>query len=99
MLSSRLRDADRKRIEFGAYDTLGRLATRLLELVERFGEPTERGVRIALPLTQDELAGWIGSSREAVARALQALRARGYVETRRRTIVVLDLDALRRRAA
>ena len=37
----RLRDADRKRIEFGAYDTIGRVAARLVELAERFGEPTD----------------------------------------------------------
>ena len=38
-----LRDADRKRIEFGAYDTTGRVAARLVELAERFGEQTDGG--------------------------------------------------------
>ena len=98
LLTRRLRDADRKRVEFGAYDTVGRVASRLVELSQRFGQPTGQGVRIALPLTQEELAGWVGSSREAVSKALRWMRARGWVETRRKAIVVLDLDALRRRA-
>jgi CRP/FNR family transcriptional regulator, cyclic AMP receptor protein len=55
-------------------------------------------VRISVPLTQEELAGWVGSSREAVSKALRALRARGWIETRRKAIVVIDLAALRRRA-
>ena len=98
LLARRLRDADRKRLEFGAYDTVGRVASRLVELSQRFGQPTEQGLRIALPLTQEELAGWVGSSREAVSKALRWMRAHGWVETRRKAIVVLDLDALRRRA-
>jgi CRP/FNR family cyclic AMP-dependent transcriptional regulator len=96
MLTGRLRDADRKRVEFGAHDTLGRVARRLVELAERFGERDGEGVRITVPFTQDELAGWVGSSREAVTKSLSRLRARGYIHTQRRTITVLDLDALRR---
>jgi CRP-like cAMP-binding protein len=98
ILTDRLRDADRKRIEFGVYDTLNRVAHRLVELVDRFGEPTESGIKITLPLTQDELASWVGASREAVAKALRTLRTCGYVQTQRRTLTVVDIEGLRRRA-
>jgi CRP-like cAMP-binding protein len=98
MLSRKLRDADRKRIEFGAHDIVGRVCHRLVELAERFGEESARGVRITLPLSQQELAGWTGASREAVSKALHQLRARGSIETARRGITVLDIAALRRRA-
>jgi CRP/FNR family transcriptional regulator, cyclic AMP receptor protein len=98
MLSRKLRDADRKRIEFGAHDTVGRVCHRLVELAERFGEESTRGLRITLPLSQQELAGWTGASREAVSKALHQLRSRGYIETARRGITVLDMPALRRRA-
>lgn len=97
-LAEKLRDADRKRIEFGAYDTTGRVAARLVELANRFGEETPHGLRIAMPLSQDELAGWTGSSREAVTKALAALRASGCIRTGRLEVIVRDLDALRRRA-
>jgi CRP/FNR family cyclic AMP-dependent transcriptional regulator len=98
LLTRRMRDADRKRVEFGAADTTGRVSSRLVELADRFGQPTQHGVRISVSLTQEELAGWVGSSREAVSKALRALRARGWIETRRKAIVVIDLAALRRRA-
>jgi CRP/FNR family transcriptional regulator, cyclic AMP receptor protein len=98
LVVSRLRDADRKRVEFGAHDIAARVAGRLVELADRFGEPDPAGVRIAVPLSQDELAGWVGASREAVAKALRVLRDRGLVTTGRRTMTVLDLDGLRRRA-
>ncbi len=98
MLAGKLRDADRKRIEFGAQDTTGRVAARLVELAERFGEPTPEGIRIAMPLSQDELAGWTGASREAVSKALRTLRTGGRIRTSRLRVEILDLAALRDRA-
>ena len=77
---------------------MNRVAFRLVELADRFGEPTQEGIRITLPFTQEELAGWIGASREAVVKALRVLRSRGYIETQRKTVVVTDLAGLRRRA-
>jgi CRP-like cAMP-binding protein len=97
-LTRRLRDADRKRVEYGAHDTVGRVSARLLELAEEYGEEDPRGVRIGLPLSQEELAGWTGASREAVSKALQTLRAAGWVVTERRRITVCDPEALRRRS-
>jgi CRP-like cAMP-binding protein len=96
--SDRLRDADRKRVEFGAFDATGRVAARLVEMSERFGQECEEGMRIDLPLSQTELAGWTGLARESVAKALHQLRARGWVTTHRRGFVVTDVAALRRRA-
>jgi len=101
VLSRRLRDADRKRIEFAAADSVGRVAARLVELCERFGAPSADGdrIEIALAITQDELAAWSAASRESTARALQTLRELGWVETHRRRIVVHDLRSLRARSA
>jgi CRP-like cAMP-binding protein len=98
MIVARLRDADRKRVEFGTYDTLGRVALRLVELAERFGAKVDGRIRIDLPFTQEELASWIGASREAVAKALRSLRDQGMIETRRKAVSVLDLERLRARA-
>ena len=98
LLASRLRDADRKRMEFASADTVGRVCARLDELQARFGTRDGDDIVIDLPITQEELAGWCGSSREATARALQTLRDLGWVETRRRQFVVRDLEAVRGRA-
>jgi CRP-like cAMP-binding protein len=98
LVASRLRDADRKRFEFGAFDTTGRVAARLVELAERFGSPVAEGVRIRMPLSQDELAAWTGASREAVARSLRLMRAQGWISTGRKNVIVRDLPALRYRA-
>ncbi len=99
VISGRFRDANRKRIQFGASDTTGRVAARLLELVERYGETSEHGAEIILPITQEELGGWTASSRAGVAKALQTMRGLGWIETDRKRITVRDVDALRARSA
>jgi CRP-like cAMP-binding protein len=98
MLNRRLRDADRKRTEFLAQDTVGRVCSRLVELAERFGEVGDDGTHIDVAITQEDLAGWTGSSREAVIRALRTLRELGWIQTRRRGVTLLNVEMLRRRA-
>ena len=97
-LVRRFRDADRIRIEFASAQTLARVAARLMELADRYGEPATDGIAITLPVSQEELAGWAGASREAAAKALQTLRELGLVRTERRRIVILDEEGLRRQA-
>jgi CRP-like cAMP-binding protein len=98
-LSARLREADRRLAEYAAADTLGRICARLVELCETEGEVDRNApVRITLPITQEELAGWTGASIEATAKALRALRSLGWVKTGRRAIDVYDVAALRGRA-
>lgn len=93
MLVGRLREADRRRAEFGSYDTVARVAHLLADLVST-QEPAVTG-EIAVRLSQEEIAGLVGASRESVARALAALRARKVLATGRRTITLLDPGALR----
>jgi CRP/FNR family cyclic AMP-dependent transcriptional regulator len=96
---ARLRDADRKRAEFGSADATRRVARRLVELADRYGEQDGGAITVALAITQDDLAGWTGASREAVSRAVRELRRSGLIETGRRSVTVLDLAGLSRRCA
>jgi CRP/FNR family transcriptional regulator, cyclic AMP receptor protein len=98
VLAKRLRESDRQRLEFAMLDTLGRVARRLLELAERFGEPGDDGVRVELPLSQEQLASWCGCSREATVKALRTLREVADVTTGRRTFTLRDPELLRRHA-
>lgn len=91
----RLRHADDERAELGTHDVLGRVARRLCELADRFGADGDEGIEIMLPLTQEELAGWCGASREAVAKALLQMRTLGWIETRRRSMLIVDAAKLR----
>jgi CRP/FNR family cyclic AMP-dependent transcriptional regulator len=79
-------------------DVKSRLARWLLQLAAEVGEPIGGGWEIASTLSQKDLAGRIGASRDAVAIELRRLRDSGLVTTSRRRIVLHDLEALRTRA-
>lgn len=72
-----------------------RLAGLLLDLAERHGYQTDEGLRTALPLSQEELASLIGSSRSTVTRALGDWRSRKVIATHPRHVTILDQAALR----
>jgi CRP-like cAMP-binding protein len=99
MLSHRFRDADRRLIEFGAADTIARIAARLTELGERYGEISDGRIVITLPISQEELAGWCACSIEAVTKGLHTLRELGWIETGRRQVILVDPKAVSERAA
>ena len=62
-----------------AADLPTRVVGRLRELADDHGVPGPHGVRLRIPLTQDELARMVGASRESVNRTVGALAARGVV--------------------
>ena len=98
ILVARLRESDRQRVEFTVLDTLARVARRLIDLADRFGQPTAEGVKVELPLSQEELASWCGASREATVKALRTLREVGGITTGRRMVTLHDREALERHA-
>lgn len=98
VISRRFREANIARRQFGDLDTVGRVAARLVELCERYGDRTDAGISVRLPMTQEDLGSWTASSRAGVASALRTMRDLGWIETERRRITVLDLGALAQRA-
>jgi CRP-like cAMP-binding protein len=95
MVVGRLRSADRRRVEYGGFETTSRLAHLLAELAHD-SDPDDGADGVEIHASQHELAAMIGASRESVARALARLRDEGLVESRRRGVLLLDVDALGR---
>ena len=78
-------------------DVGGRVARRLLDLAAQHGEAGSPGIRVNVPITQEELAQMVGASRESVNKALGSFMDRGWVALEGRHYVIADADALRRR--
>ncbi|HEV2376459.1 MAG TPA: Crp/Fnr family transcriptional regulator [Streptosporangiaceae bacterium] len=97
LIASRLRDANRRCLEFGAFPVRRRLALILLDLDRWHGvsAPGDGNLRdINLALSQADLAGLVGSSLESVAKAIRNLVRQGVIRTRRRHVTILDRAAL-----
>ena len=98
-ITRRLREADRRQTSLGTADVLARVSGLLLELADGFGQPAGDEVRVPLPISQTELASWVGSSREAVVKALRTLRSQGCIETARGEVRIQDADRLAKYAS
>ncbi|MGH2795815.1 MAG: helix-turn-helix domain-containing protein, partial [Actinomycetota bacterium] len=60
-------------------------------------ESSNSGVRVSVPITQEELAQMVGASRESVNKAVGSFMDRGWVALEGRNYVILDEDSLRKR--
>lgn len=88
ILARRLRATDEALADAMFLDVTGRTAKRLLELAQ--GEDEFR-----MPLTQEELAGMVGASRERVNKAIATFVKLGWIEIAGRTrYKILDRDEL-----
>ncbi|MDH3373696.1 MAG: Crp/Fnr family transcriptional regulator [Gammaproteobacteria bacterium] len=72
----------------------GRLANRLVSLLERFGRPLPDG-SVELRISQLELSHFLGISRQVVNQHLGQMSNDGWISTERGKIVVRDLAAIK----
>ncbi len=84
LLAARSHRATRLACDLAWRDVQTRVEHRLIDLASRFGRPVEGGTLIPLTLTQEDIAGLAGTSRESANRALAALLASGRIARRRR---------------
>jgi CRP-like cAMP-binding protein len=91
MLADRLRGMDEALADSVFLDVTGRTAKRLLELANGASE-------FLLPVTQEELAGMVGASRERVNKAIASFIRLGWLEQADRRYRILQRDRLELRA-
>ena len=72
-----------------------RLAGLLVDLAGQHGSRVGGAIEVALPLSQEELASMVGTSRATVTRALSNWRKRGFILTGQCRIIITDLRGLR----
>ena len=92
LLAGRLREATRKQAEAGYLALERRVAMSLLELAEMIGESDEDG--ISLVISQAELGGLVGTSRETVSQVIGQLKQWGIIRTGRQRVLIHDQEKL-----
>jgi CRP/FNR family cyclic AMP-dependent transcriptional regulator len=91
LLAHRLRVMDETLADSVFLDVTGRTAKRLLELSEGADEFT-------LPVTQEELAGMVGASRERVNKAIASFIRLGWIDQSERKYTIRKRESLQIRA-
>jgi CRP-like cAMP-binding protein len=73
----------------------GALYSTLIRLSNSYGKETDTGIMIDLPMTNQELANFCGTSREVVNRMLSELRKNKALSVNKGIITIHDLDYLK----
>jgi CRP-like cAMP-binding protein len=91
LLAGRLRNTDLALADSVFLDVTGRTAKRLLEIA---GDDDE----FVLPITQEELAGMVGASRERVNKAIASFIRLGWIDQQERRYRITNREEITRRA-
>lgn len=94
-MSRRLRFAQRQINELALMSTTRRMASMLLYLGAEQGMEIDRGIRIDISLTKQDLASLIGTSRETANRILSDFRKQKVIEVNKQDIVILNKEKLK----
>jgi len=98
VLARRLRRRTGQAEILASLDVCGRLSHHILLYAEDYGVPVDDGILLPLHLSQTELGGLIGASRERVNRALNYFKRQKYLSMRADGhIIVHDTKALSQR--
>ena len=92
LLAGRIRVTDNALADSVFLDVTGRTAKRILELA---GDADE----FTLPITQEELAGMVGASRERVNKAIASFVRLGWIDQADRRYRIVRRDELARRSS
>lgn len=74
----------------------GALYSTLIRLSNSYGEQVEDGILLTVPLTNQDLANFTGTAREIVSRMLSDLRKKKIISIDKRTIIIHQIDFLRK---
>jgi CRP-like cAMP-binding protein len=98
VLARRLRRTNNMLADMIFTDVPGRVARALLQFAQRFGSQEAGLLRVTHDLTQEEIAQYVGASRETVNKALADFAHRGWLRLEGKSVLILDPERLARRA-
>jgi CRP/FNR family transcriptional regulator, cyclic AMP receptor protein len=97
-LARRLRRTEDSMADLIFCDVPARVAKALLDLADKFGTMSGGELIVTHDMTQEELSQLVGASRETVNKALADFVSRSWIRVEQKSVSILDLERLQRRA-
>ncbi|WP_251551592.1 Crp/Fnr family transcriptional regulator [Neobacillus muris] len=94
-LSDHLRKTQMKFRDLILYGKKGALYSTLIRMTNSYGVNRNDGILINLPLTNQELANFCGTTRESINHLLKELKEEGIISIEKKKITVHDLPFLK----
>ncbi|MBD7912352.1 MULTISPECIES: Crp/Fnr family transcriptional regulator [Clostridium] len=77
-------------------DVDSRMAYLLIDLLEKYGEITDKNVSIMLPLSREDMANYIGVTRETISRKLKKFEDEELIKIEGpKNIIILDEEGIK----
>lgn len=99
MTSGRLQSTREMVRQLSAHPVEQRIATVLLNLAEKLGEPQSEGILIQTPLSREDLAQMTGTTPETASRIMSQLQKDGLISSGRQWVAITDPEQLEETAA
>lgn len=94
ILGVRLKQAQARIEDLVFRQVPSRVARLLLTLAESHGRVTPSGIRVEFPLTHQEIADMVGSSRVTVTQILNKFRSSQWIDIESKRVTIHNIDAL-----
>jgi CRP/FNR family transcriptional regulator, cyclic AMP receptor protein len=94
VLGGRLRQAQARIEDLVFRQVPSRVARLLLSLAENHGRVTPKGIRVEFPLTHQEIADLVGSSRVTVTQILNRFRTSHWINIESKRVTINNVPAL-----
>jgi cAMP-binding proteins - catabolite gene activator and regulatory subunit of cAMP-dependent protein kinases len=95
VMGDKIRELQEKLQVMSGQNVKNKVLAFLLQLADQHGEVQAHTVTINLPMTHQEFANAIGTTRETINRMLNQLKDEGLLEVDRNRIVIVDLEGLK----
>lgn len=94
-LCQRLRRADMEIELFSFKKVKERLVLCLVELADKYGEESDRGMKITREFTHQDLSELVGTAREVISRILKELETQKLIKRDKHNFIITSVDKLR----
>lgn len=94
-MADRINSAENLAQTLATKDVEARLATVLIEFMNKYGQKKEEGIYIKLPLNREQIANYCGITRETVSRRLSKFDKMGIIKLKgNKGLIIKDKEAL-----
>ncbi|MBZ9687567.1 Crp/Fnr family transcriptional regulator [Clostridium estertheticum] len=96
VITKRLSDTENLAQNLATNDAEIRIAYMLLEFAEKYGVNTSEGLQVKLPISKEEMASYVGVTRETISRKLSIFEELGIISHKgNKLLVIKKLDMLK----
>jgi CRP/FNR family transcriptional regulator, cyclic AMP receptor protein len=95
VMGEKLREFQSKLQAFVTQDVNRRIISFLVRMADNHGQVSGSELKIDIPMTHQEFANMVGTTRETVNRVMNNLKKEGIIEMNRQGIVIFDMKRLK----